>query len=82
VKLAQRHNNPDAFDLYFYSNVDSYVDEVATYVIGGTYTADRISVFGRSDFEDFPESSAQFQSRLDEFSRLLLSGRLRKAKFE
>ena len=71
LKLQQRHDNPDAFDLYFYSNVDS-----ETYRVDGTYSARDIAAFGRTEFNDFPDTEPHARRRLAEFARRLIAGQL------
>ena len=77
TKLQQHRNNPDRFDLYFYSNVDS-----ESYHVGGTYAASDIAVFERTDFEDVAETERASRQRLQEFARRLVSGELQQANYE
>ena len=77
IKVYTRRNNRDLFDLYFFSNADS-----ETYDAGGTYTAADIAVFKRTDFEDFPEREDECRTRLQEFARRLVSGKLEPANCE
>jgi hypothetical protein len=77
AKLQQRHDNPDAFDLYFYSSAES-----DKYSVGGTYSARDISVFERIDFESFPDSRENAQQRFQEFARRLIAGELAPAAYK
>jgi hypothetical protein len=77
IKLYQRRDNPDAFDLCFYSNVDS-----KAYSVGGTYSAPDIAVFERTDFEDFAQTEGLLRRRLQEFARRLVNGELEPAHYE
>lgn len=76
VKVQQRHDNPDVFDLYFYSNVHS-----EKYHLDGTYTTHDVAVFERTDFDDFLHTERQSRSRLQEFARRLVSGELQPARY-
>ena len=71
AKLAQRQNNPDAFDLYFLSSVG-----FGPYEPGGTYSAPEIATFERMEFEQFPAAETDCRRRLQEFTRRLVLGEL------
>jgi hypothetical protein len=77
VKLQQRQINPDAFDLYFFSNSD-----VNAYDAGRCYSASDIAVFERSEFESFPHSNHRPERRVHEFVARLAAGALRPASFD
>lgn len=72
VKLRQRHDNPDALDLYFYSASD-----FGPYECGKTYCSPNGIVFERSDFEQFDDANLQCRGRLELFARQLTTGMLK-----
>jgi hypothetical protein len=72
VKLRQRHDNPDALDLYFYSATD-----FDPYECGKTYRSPNGIVFERSDFEQFDNASQECRARLDLFAMQLTTGALK-----
>jgi hypothetical protein len=74
IKLHQRPDNPDTFDLCFFSNVDS-----EAYSVNGTYSAGDIAVFKRTDFSDFTQTEDLLRHRLQEFVSWLRSGKLKPA---
>ncbi len=77
VKISQHRLNPDLFDLYFYSNMNS-----GAYRVGGTYTAPELAQFSRTEFEDYRAGAAGLPDRLQEFARRLVNGELKSASYE
>lgn len=71
VKLQQRQDNLDAFDFFFCPSIDS-----KAYIAGRCYSALDIDALTCANFEQFPDSEHDVQSRLQEFCRRLVDGEL------
>jgi hypothetical protein len=77
IKVFQRRENLDAFDICFYSNVNG-----ESYRVDQNDAAPGLSRFERSDFEDFPYTEQAAQRQLEAFSNQLINGQLEIAHFD
>ena len=72
VKLHQRRDNPDFFDLYFLP-----ANDFQSYQTGSSYSSVDQFGFERSEFEQFADRATECQRKLDVFSEQLITGQLR-----
>jgi hypothetical protein len=77
VKLQQRRDNPDLFDIYFLC-----ANDFGTYTSGSSYSSVDQIRFERSEFEQFSDQASACQRKLDTFSEQLINGRLRRGAHE
>ena len=77
AKLRQHHDNPDLFELYFFSSSES-----ETYESGKTYTAPGFNLLERSDFEQYPHGHTQCTAVIEAFTDRLANSKLERKYYE